>query len=728
MKVKNLIIFMLCVFLLPLQVCAQNGNCGDNISWNFANGTLTISGTGEMTSSNFYPVADITEKIILEEGITSISRSAFSNFKLLYDVSLPSTLTTISADAFWSCPALTQIYIPENVSEIGLGALGQCLSLTEIEVSANNSHYSSLNGVLFNNAQTKLICYPSGKKSVSYTIPSSVTKIDTFAFTECPYLDYISAGSHITNVESSAFYSCDSIVLCEEDSAVFKYAENYCWGNYDYLFYKVDNQPVLLNYGTCGNELTYSFYSDGTLEINGTGHFITEFEDTLSRPYIHTRILKLGATVKGINSDDGSAFRFDNSMKEIIVDKNNPYLYTEDGVLFNHDMSVLIKYPTGNIRNKYIVPSGVKRIRERAFERSVHLKELVLPEGLLRIDYGAAYFSSIQTVTLPSSITHIGAWSMIYSANDTNLDALTSLSYLGNNAFSATDFYSNWLDKQPDGVVYLGNVLLCYKGDMPENTTIFVKEGTTQIYENAFSGYTNLVDVKIPDSVYSIGNDAFYGTAWFDTQPEGLVYAGKVAYCFKGQTKESKIVIKDGTKGIGGNAFIENYDLPEPFFTTITEISLPDSLICIESGAFSGCPELKSIRLPKATLLIDRYWQTFQNVQEIVGYSDTFAEQFAHENGLDFKKILSWNITKQQISDTKFTYELNFTQGYENDTAIVITNFLSKLIHVNINIQTTSPKSGSAILSVDIPRNNYDSHETLIWENLSNIKPIKNQN
>ena len=60
--------------------------------------------------------------------------------------------------------------------------------------------------------------------------------------------------------------------------------------------------------------------------------------------------------------------------------------------------------------------------------------------------------------------------------------------------------------------------------------SVTIPNSVTSIGSFAFSGCSGLPSITIPNSVTSIGSDAFYGTVWYDNQPNGLVYAGKVAY------------------------------------------------------------------------------------------------------------------------------------------------------------------------------------------------------
>jgi hypothetical protein len=137
---------------------------------------------------------------------------------------------------------------------------------------------------------------------------------------------------------------------------------------------------------------------------------------------------------------------------------------------------------------------------------------------------------------------------------------------------------------------------------MPDNTAIEIKEGTETIVSDAFLldfpqltsitfpgslKYigaraflgTGLTSVSVPESVVRIGARAFLDTPWFDNQPDGVIYFGRVLYGNKGTLADSNLQVREGTEWIAGLAFYNT--------GSITNIALPGSVTSIGDYAFN---------------------------------------------------------------------------------------------------------------------------------------------
>ena len=159
-----------------------------------------------------------------------------------------------------------------------------------------------------------------------------------------------------------------------------------------------------------------------------------------------------------------------------------------------------------------------------------------------------------------------------------------------------------------------------YRGDIviPESVTYGGKNYiVTSVGLSAFKFCADLTSITIPNSVTSIGYKAFAVTAWYNNLPDGLVYVGKVAYCYKGtMPANTSISIIDGTLGIAGGAFEDcsgltsvtlnsnaivskNYtsssNLKNIFGNQVAGYTIGDEVTSIGGYAFYGCSGLQSI-------------------------------------------------------------------------------------------------------------------------------------
>ncbi|MCL2053877.1 MAG: leucine-rich repeat protein [Oscillospiraceae bacterium] len=136
--------------------------------------------------------------------------SGWTTPRYITEVIIENTVTTIGDAAFLDIGAAT-IEIPDSVVFIGGGRTFNSDFLTAINVDPNNSHYSSLNGVLFSKDGTELRTYPEGKAEASYTVPNGVTSIYNQAFASAKNLTSIVISQSVEFIDFAAFANCVSL-------------------------------------------------------------------------------------------------------------------------------------------------------------------------------------------------------------------------------------------------------------------------------------------------------------------------------------------------------------------------------------------------------------------------------------------------------------------------------------------------------------------------------------
>lgn len=218
-RILSLVVAM-CMLIgcMPIVAsAATSGQCGNNVYWELDNnGTLTISGTGDMwdysfDNSNPAPWIgdanhfgdDDVRNIYIQNGVTSIGNNAFEGCGV-EKCSIADTVTSIGDRAFMWCQDLnSNIYISSNVHYIGEMAFANCRDLPEIIVDDNNKFYKTVSGVLFDKNITRLMVYPGGKEG-AYSIPDSVTIIDKHSFSNSTVTN-VYIGKNINEIGDDAF-------------------------------------------------------------------------------------------------------------------------------------------------------------------------------------------------------------------------------------------------------------------------------------------------------------------------------------------------------------------------------------------------------------------------------------------------------------------------------------------------------------------------------------------
>ena len=254
----------------------------------------------------------------------------------------------------------------------------------------------------------------------------------------------------------------------------------------------------------------------------------------------------------------------------------------------------------------------VVAIGDNAFAGNAGLRSLIIPNSVKLIGHNAfSECDGLSGIEIPESVVSVGS----YVFEDTK-----------------------WFANQPNGPVYVGKVLYKYIGKAPENTALVIEEGTVSIAYEAFynasvyADCSGITSIEIPNSVTSIGARAFSGctsltsivvaegntkydsrencNAIIETAINTLIRGCKntiipdsvtsIGYqAFYGCTGLTSIEIPDGVTSIGDCAFLG--------CTGLTSIEIPNSVTSIDTYAFSGCTGLTSIEIPNSVTSIRDY-------------------------------------------------------------------------------------------------------------------------
>ena len=148
--------------------------------------------------------------ITLPDSVTAVNSQAFISSRAT-NIFLGEGLLSIGGAAFQDCSNLGTITIPQSVTNINGDLFRFDYSLRQIQVGAGNQYYKSVDGVLFDAGQTRLIEYPCGKADASYAIPTGVNEIEPFAFEDNFHLTNITIPDTVTTIRLAAFVGCTNL-------------------------------------------------------------------------------------------------------------------------------------------------------------------------------------------------------------------------------------------------------------------------------------------------------------------------------------------------------------------------------------------------------------------------------------------------------------------------------------------------------------------------------------
>ena len=178
--------------------------------------TFTIPNSVTSIGDYAFEGSSSLTSVTIPTSVTSIGDYAFADCSSLISVTIPNSVISIGYLAFYDCSSLASVTISNSVTSIGWSAFLNCSSLTDIQVESGNPSYSSENGVLFSADKTTLVKYPVAKTESTYTIPNSVTSIESNAFEYCFSLTSITIGNGVESIYYDAFSCCFSLdtIIC----------------------------------------------------------------------------------------------------------------------------------------------------------------------------------------------------------------------------------------------------------------------------------------------------------------------------------------------------------------------------------------------------------------------------------------------------------------------------------------------------------------------------------
>ena len=689
--------------------------------------------------------------VTIPNSVTSIGQSAFRDCSSLTSVTIPNSVTSIGQSAFYGCSSLTSVTIPNSVTSIGNATFyGSGLTSVTIPNSVtsigNDAFYncSSLTSVTIPNSVTSIGNYAfkgcSGLTSV--TIPNSVTSIGQSAFRGCSGLTSVTClGETAPSLGSLVFSSTPSNKTlsypCGSDYSSWESATDWAsvectWdlGNsltyFPLTFAIISEGERTMKVSDCDTSAT-NVEIPARVMYNGINYSVTSIGD-LAFEYCSS--LTSVTIPNSVTSIGNYAFFNCSSLTSV----NIPNSVTSIG---NYAFQFCSSLTSINI------PNSVTSIGGWAFFNCSSLTSVNIPNSVTSIEIGAfSGCSSLTSVNIPNSVTEIAGYTFA-NCSLTSVNIPNSVTSIGERAFMGCNSLTSI--NIPNSVTSIGSWAFNFCHNL---TSVNIPNSVTSIGERAFYGCWSLTSVNIPNSVTSIGNWAFNScssltsvTCLAETAPS----LGDSVFTYTPSTKVLNIpcgsdysswesatdwASVECTLDLGngltyfpltfaiiseGERTMKVSDCNE----SATDVEIPARVMyngelydvtSIGNYAFQDCSSLTSVTIPNSVISIDQFaFNRCNNLTSVnIPNSVTSIGQFAFNY---CSSLSSVNLPNSITSIGQFAF-----------------NYCTSLSSVNLPNSITSISYSmfygcSSLTSIDIPYN-ITSIEDAAFSNCSNLSSV----
>lgn len=589
---------------------APNAFYGTAWDSNLTGGEVYLGKTLYKYAGGMYTDTEISVK----EGTLGIAGNAFNGMDKLVKVTLPVGLTNIGEYAFGGAQTgtgLTEITFPDSVTEIGANAFRNAKSLAKVTIGANVAY---IGDNAFGGTAVSDLTYGANAEfgaqgpfrgltaAATVTLGDNVTAFPAKLFEEWTGLASVSLGG-VTQLPANAFDGFENLATVA-----------------------LDDVTVLGDYAFRGTALTEVTIPEGVTSI-GNGVFAN-----------CTKLAKVNYNAADASAPNSAnnAFAGCTALASVVIGEGAAvpdYFFQNLTSLTSADISKAKSIGITAFQNTSLTAlstGSVKEIGKSAFQ-GAKIAELTVGEALESIGYNAFagnaeltkviwnataaetiyeasgaglvraifndcaklvtvevgenvkslpdYFlpnnTQVRKIDLPAGIESVGDSAFNGCTALAEISNANTLQTIGQDAFTDTPWFTAYLKQ--DGLIYLGSILYVYNGDMPADTQITVKEGTTAIANGAFNKQSNLTSVVLPNGLTSIGDRAFAGTSLTQvTIPASVTDIGSEA--FNDAKKLASVTFNEGLKTIGDSAF--------DGCSLLNTVALPNSLTKLGKSAF----------------------------------------------------------------------------------------------------------------------------------------------
>lgn len=467
---------------LPLPY--GSGKCSTKVTWTLKDSVLTISGTGHTVDWGspknvpWYEAREYIKSVVIEDGVVSIGKYAFTAYPNLVSVDIPGSLTIIHETAFAGCPKLSRF-----------------------KVSVLNADFAAPKGDLYNRKTMQLMVCPPAKET--YTIGTYITSILPSAFDSCkaPLAVTCERETPATVSGNTLFANVTGTIdvyVPEANIAAYQAA----WGTTNCQYHALQNGECVVD------GIKYSYHSDGTATV-------TQNSPVYSGDIVIPETFTYGGKTYTVTKIDNIAFHNCSDLTSLSLPNT---LVTIGNTSFGNCTKL----------TSIIIPENVSSLDEYTF----------LNSGLKTIYFKS--YQAVPTVT-GTPFGFIDANTLIYvpatllSEYRTQWSGMTNIQpdlFLAGGLYYSIDpaKHNATVVQHPDGV---GEYDPLVNVTIPETIEAYGQTFSVDtIGKDAFYGCEELLSITMPKSIVSIEEYAFQGCRAVTkfVVPENVTSIGQSAF------------------------------------------------------------------------------------------------------------------------------------------------------------------------------------------------------
>ena len=544
--------------------------------------------------NNVFQNCSTLSSITLPQELKSISEYAFAGCGSLASVNIQGTIEKINDYAFQDCSNLTSIFLPEGLKEIGNKAFANSSGMKTFTMpvsvtSISNNAFSSCSGlekvIVKDIASWCRINFTSSLSNPLYYAKHMYSDEDT-EITE------LIITNKVSRIGDYAFYNADNL------SKIYILPNDY------------NTYPIKISNDTFSNSCytwTDLFVPEGKKDAyEGTNYWnkfksISEYNTTVDG--IKYRILSSSKEVAVTKKGDNVVYSGD-----IVIPEKTSLI----GMLFDVISIDSQAFKDCNGLTSITIPNSVTSIGQYAFWNCSKLSSITLPGSISSIEMGMfANCFNLTSITIPNSVTSIGNNAFSYCSGLTSISIPNSVTSIGSRAFGSCSGLTSIMVEESNSIYDSRdncNAII----ETATNTLIagckntIIPNSVTSIESYAFRDCSGLTSISIPNSVTSIGDYAFSscsGLTSIMVEESNSIYDSRDNCNAIIETATNTLIagckntiIPNSVASIGNNAFFG--------CSGLTSISIPNSVTSIGDYAFYYCKGPTSVTIPNSVISI----------------------------------------------------------------------------------------------------------------------------